>query len=121
MPQLPESYFNFQPINGNPHKIFMSFGLLSRLASFVGEDKHLPQLFSDIELQNVIIGEMLSKRDTDGMVVKKADPLSFEASCTIEEGHRLMEWVSEHLADFFVKRLHATLKMQERMKATMKG
>lgn len=120
MTQQPESYFNFEPANGAPRKIFMSFGLLSRLASFVGEDKHLPQLFSDIDLQNVIIGEMLAKRDAEGLIVLKADPMSLEANCTIEEGHRLMEWVSEHLSDFFVKRLHATLKMQERMKATMK-
>lgn len=113
--------FHLELHSGQPKKIFMSFGLLSRLAGFVGDDAALPQIFSDIELQNVIVSEILSLRDVDGTIKKRMDPLAEDAMMTIEEGHRLMVWVSEHLTDFFAKRLHATLEMQNRMKSQIRA
>lgn len=121
MSNTPDAFFTFMPDSGTPIKVFMSFGLLSRLASFVGESTHLPQLFSDIELQNVILSELLSPREEDGTIKTRLDPMSPVIQSSIEEGHRLMTWVSEHLADFFVKRLHATLQMQNRMMTQMKA
>lgn len=99
-----------------PAKVLMTFGLLSKLAVFVGEIQHLPEMHSDYELQQVLFREVLSVRDNTGTIVKEYKFDQPQMAISVEMAMTLIEWIEGHLTDFFMKRLQATLRLQEKLK-----
>lgn len=89
----------------NNREIKMSYGLLQKLASRFNDLGQVENLSLDSNLQNDLINEVLAERDDHGLPKDPGKDYSLELS--ISEGEKLMNWISEHIIDFFISRLQA--------------
>lgn len=108
-------------VNGETRKIFMSFGLLSRLAAYVGDVSQLSEVHQNFDLQQVLFREVLSVRDEQGTITEEYSIINPNMEMSIESGDVLLEWIGGHLDSFFLKRLHAALKSQKGLMTVTKA
>lgn len=92
-------------------EIFMSFGLLNRLTRHLGNIDHLPILAVDPELQETMVREIFTQRDAKGNPVGTPPTLD-EIRVSLDDIDRLLDFVGEHISDFFTR---AAEKAQSRM------
>jgi hypothetical protein len=94
-------------VDGNDQEVFMSFGLLSELAGVVGSPENITALSVIQGMREEVIRLALSDRKKRGQIVedKPAPELS------IEDGEKLLAFISEHVMGFFVRTLQATTEI----------
>lgn len=118
----PEKTITFTPIEGEEREIVMSYGLLDKLVSKVGDIDQVSRFFTDQEVRNAVLTEVISERSPTGKMTKKITPedLALELE-TIDE---LLSWSAAHVTAFFIRSLTSLAKRindlpQEDLKAGM--
>ncbi|HIH2746987.1 TPA: hypothetical protein ACYLN4_002724 [Burkholderia lata] len=86
---------------GEKKSLFMSFGLLNELCRGIGDAQGALQVTANSQLRDFVLMVVLSDRDDEGNVVKPINVNRIEMS--IDDGERLLDWVSQHATDFFVR------------------
>lgn len=85
-------------------KLFMSAGLIRRLAAIASLQNDLSQVYIDPRIQSAFIAEILVERKPDGSPV--LTDYSLESfSITTDEADRILEWGINHVLYFFIKHL----------------
>ena len=93
----PEPYFH----TSAKQEIFMSYGLLNRIAKLVGKVESVGLLLVDTNIQAAVLCIVLSTYDAKGKLVEEVDAESI--MLTPDEAVSLIVWVSEHLTRAFLK------------------
>lgn len=97
---------------GTLRTIKMSFGLLNRICRLVGDVEGSIQLLIDPVLQEAVILEILAERNEEGQIIRKHDVDDYNLSK--KDVMVLLEWVAEHLLDFFLSALKIAKSLQDR-------
>lgn len=87
-------------IDGKPFSVFMSFALLNRICYLMGDSTQIPLILQDPELREAIIIECIAERDQKGKVTSRRG--IDEVSIGFDDIQNMLEFVSEHVADFTV-------------------
>tara|TARA_R110002050_G_scaffold227881_6_gene363524 strand:- start:2732 stop:3133 length:402 start_codon:yes stop_codon:yes gene_type:complete len=98
-------------IAGEQKELFMSFALLNTLIIPFNTIDQLIDLNSEPDLRNFVLEMCLAKRGDEGEIVKKF-PLH---TLSISEAEPILDWVKEHIEDFFITRLTNQLKTQRKV------
>lgn len=89
-------------------EIKMSFGLLDELTRIIGDVDGLADLPVNPDVRSEVLYSVLIERDEKGQKSKEAPDLyNLEPSMVAE----LIEWVGEHVADFFLNAMGRTTKL----------
>lgn len=120
MVRPPESDFITVYIQGDegedptPRRIFMSFGMLSRVAAHMGSVDQAPTIATDRDMQESVIKELMTIRDKRGDATSAPTSLE-ECGLSLADAERLLDWASGHVVNFF---LRAVEKAQKRATET---
>lgn len=89
--------------------VFMSFALLNQLASLVGSVERVPEISFNGEIRSRAVDLVLAERDERGRITPSdAWDLDLDSGC------QLLDWIEEHLFDFFLRRLKDQLRRVEK-------
>lgn len=99
--------------DGEEKELKMSMGLIQLLfARFTTQDQ-IYNLGLDFIVQRELINEVVDDRSTNG---RRANPdIDYSLRLSIEEGNKLVEWISEHIIDFFTSKLEAQERAIKKM------
>jgi len=84
-----------------PTELFMSAGLVRRLAQISQQFPDLSQLYVDLVAQDILMTETLRPRTPRGQPVLDYELTEFKFST--EDGQKLMNWITEHVLYFFTE------------------
>ena len=98
--------------NEKPRTIKMSFGLLNRLCIIAGDAEGCVTMMIEPSMQNRILLEVFAERNEEGQIVIAADLDSYDLSTN--DVMILLDWVSEHVLDFFLRALEMAQNLQKR-------
>lgn len=101
-------------INGQTHELFMSFALLNRLVSIVGEINGVSAAEMDPVVRDVILKEVLVKRGKSGLIEDPEFDLD-NYEMNISDGIAILDWVSDHCLDFFIRQIEKAKATAEEM------
>lgn len=91
-------------INDTPVTLFMSFGLLDRLVTIVGETQSVASFEMDEVARHTIMREVLLKRGKSGVFEGTNEEFDLDNFfMTVDDAMNVLAWVSDHVMDFFVK------------------
>lgn len=93
----------------NGQTITMTYGLLNECVREVGDVDQLAEIHIDQELRNALLVIVLSERDDEGRIEKPVNLHKLELS--VAEVQELLDWIGEHVADFFIGSLERTKKL----------
>lgn len=101
-------------IDNEDYELFMSFGLLHKLASLVETPEMVPQMLVVGDLREKVLRVLLTKRDRSGKVI--GDPVENIDDVLIsrKDAEKVLTWAMEHVLDFFVESLRKIREMSER-------
>ena len=94
-------------------EIKMTYGLLQRLASRFNDLGQVENVSLDANLQNDLINEVLAERDENG--ARELPDKDYSLELSIQDGEKLMDWISGHIIDFFISRLRAQTKAAKQL------
>ncbi len=97
--KAPDPYFT----TSSGQEIFMSYGLLNRIARIINSVENVGLLLVDMTVQAICLCIALSTYDAKGKLVEEVDADSIMLSP--EESIRLIAWLTEHLTSFFLQTL----------------
>lgn len=97
--RLKITYKGPEETEATEHEIFMSAGLLRRLAGLSQAFGDPSRMWTDAVAQGMMVVEMLSPRNKRGEEEKVYDSEDFEM--TIEDSEKLVDWGREHVIAFF--------------------
>lgn len=112
--QEPTDHIEVNFTDGTSKKVFMSFGLINCLSQVVGGLEQLPFIYSESSLREVLITSSLSDRAPDGSIPKPEEFDEIGQKLTVAEGERLLSWIEDHLASFFIRSLQRLKVLAER-------
>lgn len=95
----PEPYFT----TSSGQEIFMSYGLLNRIARIINSVENVGLLLVDMNIQALSLCIVLSTYDGKGKLVEEVDADSIMLNP--DESILLVAWITEHLTSFFLKSL----------------
>lgn len=98
-------------VNNQPTEIFMSGGLIRRLAAYTTMDD-ITGIYADYQVQEILIIEALSPRSQRGVPLEELNIDQFGLS--MGDAEKLIEWIVEHITDFFINSVEQALKFQEK-------
>lgn len=91
-------------------EIFMSYGLLNHICGVVGSLEHVGRIDTDADLAGSVTLMCMVPRKKNGKL--KVDLDNYDPpGLSIEEAERLLDWVKEHVTDFFARRVNSTVKL----------
>lgn len=94
--------------DGKDKEIRMTYGLQQLLCSRVSSLEAVENMYLDATLQTVLMNDVLAERDEKGNVVEENKQWAMWLN--VEDGERLMDWITGHLVDFFISRSRAQQK-----------
>lgn len=112
-------------IRGN--EIKMSFGRLKQILSVIGNDANPALLALDVDVQEKAIRMFLSKyvkKDEDVVFYDTDNPIVDLDDLTLEEADLILNFVQEHVFDFFIrfaKNIQQMQSRQEKVEEEMKS
>ena len=112
--QEPADHIEVNFTDGTSKKVFMSFGLINCLSQVVGGLEQLPFIYSESALREVLITSSLSDRAPDGSIPSPEEFDELGQKLTVAEGERLLSWIEDHLASFFIRSLQRLKVIAER-------
>lgn len=112
--QEPADHIEVNFTDGTSKKVFMSFGLINCLSQVVGGLEQLPFIYSESSLREVLITSSLSDRAPDGSIPSPEEFDELGQKLTVAEGERLLSWIEDHLASFFIRSLQRLKVIAER-------
>lgn len=98
-------------LNGETKEAFMSFALLNTLIIPFNTIEQLIDLNSEPDLRNFVLEMCLAERGEEGEIIKKF-PLH---KLSVSEAEPILDWVKEHIEDFFIMRLKNQLRTQRKV------
>lgn len=81
-------------------ELFMSAGLLRKLATVTSGHASMVDLYTDASMQSFLIVEVLKPRTPRGEAVTEYQLEDFDIS--IEEAEKVSNWIIEHIVSFFL-------------------
>lgn len=99
--------------DGKDKEIRMTYGLQQLLCSRVSNLEAVENMYLDANLQTTLMNDVLAERDEKGNVTDEGKQWSMWLN--IEDGEKLMDWISGHLVDFFISRSRAQQKATEKV------
>ncbi|MEZ0251305.1 MAG: hypothetical protein ACAH20_10150 [Methylobacteriaceae bacterium] len=95
-------------IGETPHEVTMYFGRLNELAEVVGSFERLPEVDFHAPTRQAVMDICLAPRDERGRLVE-GETVNLH-QITVEDGEAVLDFVKEHLSDFFLGRLEKHLR-----------
>lgn len=108
MSTTPTPTLEVQTLDGQSHTLKMTFNHLNRIASTLTGIEGAAIASSTADGRDLILATMFGKRDENGKFIP-ADVDALEISPDV--AGEVFNWVTEHLTDFFVKRLAKSREM----------
>lgn len=108
-------------VNGEEREIFMSFGLLNHLCNVIGTVENVPLISMDAELRNVILPLTLAERSKSGKLINKELPEVDDFEISVSDGEKLLEWVTDHAGNFFIKALETAKRLESNNRERLQG
>lgn len=102
----PNAYFT--AADGLP-PIFMSYGLLNRLVTIIGEPTQVEAIYTDPTLQAAVVIQVLGKYDDQKQEFVPANPDTIQLSPAVVSD--MLAWITEHVLDFFLRSLEKAQKL----------
>ncbi len=103
----PSPTITIQTMDGVDHELKMTFNHLNMVAAHITGADAAALVTVTNESRDRIVSVMFGKRE-DGKFIG-ADPGAIDLD--MEQAGKLLDWVTEHVTDFFVKRLVKTRQM----------
>lgn len=107
--------------SGGRRELFMSFGLLNELMTFVNDLGVVQIIGLDAELRARVLETVFAKRDENGKVTETVSIATLPVSA--DTVHLVLEWVAGHILDFFLGSLEAAVRAakphEDRLKKSM--
>ncbi|KGM36129.1 hypothetical protein [Inquilinus limosus] len=98
----------------------MSFALLNRLVAIVGEINGVSSAEMDPVVRDVILKEVLVKRGKSGLVEDENFDLD-NYDMSIDDGIAILDWVSDHCLDFFIRQIEKAKATAEAIAPRLKS
>lgn len=112
--------------DGEPRKLFMSYGLLNRLTVIIGGSDRVPLLAGDPAMQEEVLLEVFTKREKNMPTVRPDDLEELDVS--LADIGNILDWVGGHVTNFFLQatersvvQAQKTAKRMESLQATVTG
>lgn len=105
-------------VNGKDQEIFMSFHLLNLLTTLVGRPENVGFITMDGNLREAILIECLVPRNEKGRPTTQEFDL-WGLDVSTEEILDLLDWVTEHVTDFFTRAVERQVRHLEKNKAKL--
>lgn len=99
-------------VNGEPKEVKMSFGLLNELSQKLGDIDAIPEMAVNPELREALVLACVVDRDPRGKF-KDPEATLYQYDMSMDDTLKLLDWVGEHVADFFLKSMGSAKKMIE--------
>lgn len=95
-------------IGDKPIEVTMYFGRLDELAKLVGSFERLPDVDFDAPTRQAVMDICLAPRDERGRRIEGETVNLHQIS--VEDGEAVLDFVKDHLSDFFLGRLEKHLR-----------
>lgn len=113
----PDAFLTVSVGQEDERELFMSFGLLNESVRLVGDLNRVAAIGLNPDLSVAILTAVLAVRDAKGRV--KDDFVLPEMSP--ETAEAILDWVKEHVLDFFIRRLRKTLTLVDQNAEELKA
>lgn len=100
--------------NGKNKTVRMTYGLQQILCSKFTHLEQLDNLAFDAQLKTDLINEVLDTRDENG--VREHPDKNYNMYLTRKQGEELLNWISEHIAYFFISQFAEQTMAQQTLK-----
>lgn len=104
-------------VQPNVKRLFMSFGLLNRLASLIGGVDGVPLLAENTDLQRQVLLEVFTEREK-GVPRYIPDSLD-EIEVSLDDIIIILDWVGGHVLNFFLNSTEAVLRRTQKEQSRM--
>lgn len=105
-------------VNGQEKEVFMSAGMIRRLASISNELEDISSIYLDPDVQERCLVHLLVDRDNRGVPTEEPTKLSMMAfEMEPDDADKLAQWVGDHLMAFFIKgakNMRQSIQLQEK-------
>jgi hypothetical protein len=88
-------------LNGESHTLLMTYGLLNKLATQVSDVEDVTNMGFSAENREATLLAVLTRKGKTGCF----DEVDLDEIEEIDEIERVLDWASDHVFDFFMKRL----------------
>lgn len=96
-------------MDGETRVLFMSYGLLDQLVGIIPDLQRVQDILTDHDMRRRILTETLSTRSPLGDITTAYNPFVHEVP--LMDIHLVLDWVTEHVSDFFLRRLVAAMAL----------
>lgn len=96
-------------VNGEEKKLFMSYGLLNKLAKMVGDANDVSDIYISPDLQAEVLKLALFGKGTP--------PDLDDIDISIGDSDKVINWVGEHTLNFFLRGLEAASALSKKNEA----
>lgn len=100
-------------------ELFMTYGLLNSLTSLIGDPDKVVMLETDPELVRTLITAVFIPRTPSGRISVNIDDYD-PPGMSLTEGNKVIDWVKEHVLDFFIQRMQKSMKLAKEREDQMK-
>ena len=107
-------------VDGEDREIFMSFGLLNELTSWLGSPEALPAIFVKAEMRSEMLSRLLAERKKSGKLITPVADID-DVEIELADVQRLLQWATEHVLSFFLQSLTVLKGVLERDEEKMTG
>lgn len=90
--------------------LFMSFGLLNELCSLIGSPERISFIDSDADMASQVVMTVLIPRHPSGKPTISLSDYS-PPGVSMATAETILDWVKEHVLNFFCRRIEANLKL----------
>jgi hypothetical protein len=115
---VPQSTLTVQ-LDGEDRTTKMTFGLLNEMVRVIGDLEAIAELGFDAELRGLILQEMYSERDEQGVI--KTPVNLFNLDITPEDSTLVMEWVGSHVTHFLLNQMEKTMTIMQAQESRVKA
>lgn len=112
----PSDYLTIT-VNKEPVELFMSGGLVRRLAPYVGALEQFSLIYSDVFIQTDLIVEALRPKSKRGEDIGRYTIDDFDISQ--EDTNKLVSWIVEHVLHFFADSVASAQILAENSKGVV--
>lgn len=106
-------------VDGEPFRIFMSWGLLRECVETVGNPQDARFTLMDTEVISDLLTLTLSPRDKRGAIIEDAQVDGAFAMINADDREILLDWVQAHVTGFFLKRVTSMEGLLEKVLPTI--
>lgn len=104
--------FKYTTGAGAEAEVKMTYGLLDALCVTCGDIDGALMVSVDNDLRTEVLNQIFADRDERGNIQTPANLFALDMSP--EDVQRLLDWVQEHVADFFLKALEGAVATKNR-------